>query len=104
MESRSKFDENIKQLTEELQKKAIPFNLAGDDRMLGEITIEFSQKVEKLVGEEIKAVQESKDSPDEKKLKLVKLREAIRNISWLPKGFQSSLSMQIIFTSAKIGF
>jgi len=61
-----------------------------------------SQKVEKLIHEEIKIIQNSNDKTDEKKLKLVKLREEIRNISWLPKGFKSSLNLQLVFSSAKI--
>jgi chloramphenicol O-acetyltransferase len=102
MEVKTSFSEKIAQLTEELQTKCVPYNMQGDDKTLSELTIEFSQKVQNLVGEEIKAIQEGKESANEKKMKLVKLREEIRNISWLPKGFQSSISMQIIFASAKI--
>jgi len=96
------FAEKIKKLTEELQKECGPWNIKGDDRMLSELTTRASEKVEGLVKEEIKIIQESSESSDEKKLGLVKVREQIRDISWLPKSFKSSLNLQLVFAGAKI--
>ena len=96
------FQEKVETMTEAFQKAAPEWNLKGDDRVLSMMSIEAGSSIDEIADAEIKIIEDSQDSIEEKRAKLESLKKEIDKIPWLAEGFKSSLNVKITFSSAGI--
>ncbi len=94
------FEKKIELIGEELRKAAEPWNLKGDDRVLSMMNNSACADVEKIAEAEIEATKNSKGKIESKNKKLEKIEAEIDRISWLAKGFVSSIRVKIAFIKA----
>lgn len=86
VDSNKSIEARAKDMTDELQKAAAPWDLKGDDRVLSMMNMEAGVAFSEMIEKEIKNA--SKDRLDE-------LRKLVEGVSWLARGFKSSLGVKI---------
>jgi hypothetical protein len=88
---KSTVKDRIDKMTSALQAAVLPWNIKGDDRVLGEMTIEAGAALEQMVDNELSNV------------KILKtLKSDVDNIPWLADGFKSSIKVKIAIAVSKV--
>jgi hypothetical protein len=88
--SETDFEIRLDRIYDSYFRAVQPFNLLGDDRVLGMMAISVGSFVEKVLGEEI-------ERPDITVERLELVRELVRGVEWIPEGFRSSMALEIAF-------